>query len=84
MDSHPLGVLILRRRRPGLARPYRMWGYPVTLLLFVAVAFGFVVNTLVATPGPAIAGTLLIAVGAPVYWIWGRAKTTSGIHSQSR
>ena len=49
-----------------------MWGYPVTLLLFVAVAVAFVLNTLIATPGPAIVGTLLIAAGAPVYWIWGR------------
>jgi APA family basic amino acid/polyamine antiporter len=63
-----LGVMVMRRRRPDLARPYRMWGYPLTLLLFAAVAFGFVVNTVVATPGPAIAGTLLIAAGAPVYW----------------
>lgn len=66
------GVIILRVRRPDLPRPYRMWGYPVTLVLFVAVAIGFVLNTLIATPGPAIVGTLLIAAGAPVYWIWGR------------
>lgn len=78
------GVVVLRMRRPDLARPYRMWGYPATLLLFVAVAIGFVLNTLIATPGPAIVGTLLIAAGAPVYWIWGRAKTTSGIRSQSK
>jgi len=64
-----LGVLILRRRLPDVPRPYRMWGYPVTLLLFVAVTFGFVLNTLIATPGLAIAGTLLIATGAPVYWL---------------
>ena len=68
------GVIVLRLRRPDLARPYRMWGYPATLVLFVAVAVGFVLNTLIATPGPAIAGTLLIAAGAPVYWIWGRAR----------
>jgi APA family basic amino acid/polyamine antiporter len=66
------GLFILRVRRPDLPRPYRMWGYPVTLVLFVAVAIGFVLNTLIATPGPAIVGTLLIAAGAPVYWIWGR------------
>ncbi len=68
------GVIILRVRRPDLPRPYRMWGYPVTLVLFVAVAIGFVLNTLIATPGPAIVGTLLIAAGAPVYWIWGRKR----------
>jgi APA family basic amino acid/polyamine antiporter len=70
------GVIVLRARRPDLARPYKMWGYPTTLLLFVAVAIGFVLNTLIATPGPAIVGTLLIAAGAPVYWIWGRRRPT--------
>jgi len=36
------------------------------------VAPGFVVNTFSATPGPAITGTLLIAAGVPVYFIWNR------------
>lgn len=78
------GVVVLRMRRPDLARPYRMWGYPATLLLFLAVAVAFVLNTLIATPGPAIAGTLLIAAGAPVYWIWGRPKIAPGTRSQSK
>jgi APA family basic amino acid/polyamine antiporter len=47
-----------------------MTGYPVTLFLFVAVALGFVINTFIATPGPAAVGTLLIAAGVPAYWIW--------------
>jgi APA family basic amino acid/polyamine antiporter len=33
-----LGVFVLRRRQPDLARPYRTWGYPVTPLLFLAVS----------------------------------------------
>lgn len=78
------GVIILRVRRPDLARPYRMWGYSFTLILFLLVAAGFVLNTLLETPGPAIVGTLLIAAGAPVYWIWGRPKAVPDTHSQSR
>jgi len=66
------GVMVLRRRHPERARPYKMPGYPVTLLLFVAVALGFVVNTFLATPGPALVGTLLIAAGVPVYFVWRR------------
>ncbi len=65
-----LAVLVLRREQPLRPRPYRMTGYPVTLMVFTAVALGFVVNTFVATPGPAITGTLLIAAGVPVYFIW--------------
>ncbi len=63
------GVMVLRMRKPNIARPYRMWGYPWSVLLFVAVAIGFVLNTLIETPGPALIGTLLIAAGVPVYWI---------------
>ncbi len=32
-----LGVMLLRRQQPDLPRPYKMWGYPVTPLLFLAV-----------------------------------------------
>jgi basic amino acid/polyamine antiporter, APA family len=69
-----VAVLVLRRTRPDWPRPYRMTGYPVTLAIFAAVAVGFVVNTFVATPGPAITGTLLIAAGVPVYFIWKRMR----------
>lgn len=65
-----MAVLVLRRTQPARPRPYRMTGYPVTLLVFAAVALGFVVNTFIATPGPAIVGTLLIGAGVPVYFIW--------------
>ena len=29
------GVIILRRKRPDLPRPYKTWGYPVTPILFI-------------------------------------------------
>ena len=30
-----IALFVLRRKQPGLARPYRCWGYPVVPLLFV-------------------------------------------------
>jgi APA family basic amino acid/polyamine antiporter len=66
------GVFLLRRRYPARARPYRMPGYPVTLVLFLAAACAFVVSTMVSAPGPALSGILLIAIGVPVYYIWRR------------
>ena len=67
------GVVILRRKQPQLERPYRMWGYPVTPMLFVAVALWFLGNTLIEKPGPAVAALLLIVSGVPVYWLWQRS-----------
>ncbi|MGH9322527.1 MAG: hypothetical protein ACRD21_02735 [Vicinamibacteria bacterium] len=68
------GVLILRWKAPGRPRPYRMWGYPVTPLLFAAVSFGFVGNTLMTTPGPSLTGLAIIATGVPVYFYWRRGE----------
>ena len=65
-----LGLMILRRTRPDLPRPYRMWGYPVTPILFLAVAVWFLANTLITRPGPALAGLAFIATGVPVYLVW--------------
>jgi APA family basic amino acid/polyamine antiporter len=64
------GVLLLRKSQPDRARPYRMWGYPATLLLFLVVAVAFIANTFAATPGPALVATLIILSGIPVYFLW--------------
>ena len=69
------GYDVLRQKAPNLPRPYRMWGYPVTPLAFGVVAFWFVINTIITTPGPSLIGLALVAVGIPVYYIWRR--TTS-------
>ncbi|PYX75578.1 MAG: hypothetical protein DMG78_03930 [Acidobacteria bacterium] len=68
------GVIVLRYKQPDLARPYRMWGYPVTPALFVAIACWFLVNMLNTRPVPSIAGLLLIATGIPVYFLWARPR----------
>jgi amino acid transporter len=70
------GVLILRRTQPDRERPYRMWGYPVTPILFASVSFWFVGNTLVTTPGSSILGLAIIGTGIPVYFCWRSALPT--------
>lgn len=69
------GVMMLRRKRPDLPRPYRMWGYPVTPILFLAITGWFLLNMLVTRPVPSLAGLLLIVVGIPVYFGWTRRRT---------
>ena len=65
-----LGVLVLRRKYPDKPRPYRMWGYPLSPLLFAVFSLWFVSNTLVTRPGPSLAGALIIASGIPIYYVW--------------
>jgi len=64
-----LSVIALRRKEPGLPRPFRVPGYPLVPILFAATAFAIVLNTLIATPRESILGLAFIALGIPVYWI---------------
>ena len=64
------GVIVLRIKQPDLPRPYRMWGYPVTPVVFVAITCWFLVNMLITRPTPSLAALLLIASGVPVYLLW--------------
>jgi APA family basic amino acid/polyamine antiporter len=64
------GVIVLRLREPQRERPYKMWGYPVTTLAFLAVAIWFIGNTVYQSPVTSVIGILFIAAGAPVYWLW--------------
>lgn len=65
-------VIVLRRREPGLARPYRAWGYPVTPLLFIGFAGYLVLDTFVHAPRESFMGTAIILAGLPLYWFWRR------------
>jgi APA family basic amino acid/polyamine antiporter len=65
-------VIILRRRRPDLQRPYRTWGYPLTPVVFIAAALFISVNSLIAQPLNALAGLGIILIGIPAYFYWRR------------
>jgi basic amino acid/polyamine antiporter, APA family len=69
-------VIVLRRRKPEMARPYRTWGYPLTPAVFLVLS-GFVTLTLlVLAPGTAGIGYLIAITGLPVYLIWARRRRT--------
>jgi APA family basic amino acid/polyamine antiporter len=69
------GVIILRRKRPDLPRPYKTWGYPVTPILFILSSVFLTINSLIRTFWNSFAGLALIALGIPVYLVWrGRRK----------
>ncbi|MEZ5400491.1 MAG: amino acid permease [Bryobacteraceae bacterium] len=63
-------VIVLRRKRPDMPRPYRTIGYPVVPVLFVLVAFGLLANTMVERPRESFLGLGLILIGVPFYFRW--------------
>jgi amino acid transporter len=65
-------VPVLRRRRPELPRPYRVWGYPVVPVVFLLASAGMVLNALLTEPVNTGITLLIIAAGLPVYWLRAR------------
>lgn len=62
------GVIVLRKKMPDVHRPYKVWGYPYTPMIFVIFSFLFLVNTLISDYENAAMGSLLILLGLPFYF----------------
>jgi APA family basic amino acid/polyamine antiporter len=71
-----VGLFRLRRTRPDLPRPYRVWGYPFVPLIFIVASGAFVLNTLIERPTQSLAGLAFLALGLPVYWYSKRTSST--------
>jgi len=63
------GLFVLRRR-PGYRPEYRTWGYPAVPLVFIAASLVIVVNQIARDPVEALIGLGIVALGAPVYYLW--------------
>jgi basic amino acid/polyamine antiporter, APA family len=62
-------VFVLRRRQPALPRPYRVWGYPLVPLVFLAASAFMVLNALFVSPRDTGITFALILAGVPVFWL---------------
>jgi basic amino acid/polyamine antiporter, APA family len=65
-------VFVLRRKLPDALRPYRMWGYPYTLWLFVAVSVWFMADALVTQTRPSLMALVIVGAGVVAYSMWRR------------
>ncbi len=66
-----LGVFVLRWRRPDLVRPYRVWGYPFTPALFLAVSSWMLWHLLEdpSTREPSLWGLATGLLGLALYFL---------------
>ena len=77
-------VIVLRRKRPDLPRPYRTLAYPVLPVLFVVAAILLVLSTLLDSPRESLLGLGLIILGLPFYFHWKRRYPEGGSSQQHR
>lgn len=60
-------VVVYRKKFPDLKRPYKAWGYPVTVVIAIILFFALMINTLVEDPKTAITG-LIVPVMGLILW----------------
>jgi APA family basic amino acid/polyamine antiporter len=69
-----IALIVFRRRRPDLPRPYRCWGYPIVPVVFIATSVALALNTVREQPRETLAGIAILLLGLPVYFsLRGRA-----------
>jgi APA family basic amino acid/polyamine antiporter len=76
-------VFVYRRRHPEMARPYRVWGYPLLPAVFVLSAAVVLYSSFAGNLRGSLIGSGLILLGLPLYeWIrrrYGKSALNSTI-----
>lgn len=63
-----LGVIALRIREPGLERPYKVWGYPVTPVIFLLITLHMMSYVIKEKPAESLFGLGTVVAGLVVYF----------------
>jgi len=73
-----LGVFVLRVKKPGIKRPFKMWGYPVTPAFYLVLNGWMLCYLLIQRPFPSVVGLLTVGSALLLYGLLARpANTTS-------
>ena len=60
------------RKYPNIERPYKVWFYPVSVVVVAAIFVGLFIQGAMEDPVNGFAGFAVPAVGAVVYYIFDR------------
>jgi basic amino acid/polyamine antiporter, APA family len=72
-----VALLRLRKIEPELGRPYRTWGYPWTVLIFLVAAVALTLNLWIIRPLRSSLGLAVIFAGVPFYYRWRKSAATA-------
>ena len=77
-------IFVFRRRAGDVLKNeggYRVPGHPVTTVLFVAICWWVVANTIYRYPQNSLVGFGILLAGIPVYWFWSRRAAARSANS---
>lgn len=83
-----VGIFLLRRKMPHTERPYKIWGFPFTPVIFILFSAFYLTSTIwsdvqnyLTGKAPVInslLGLLITALGIPLFFYYRKKTTTSG------
>jgi APA family basic amino acid/polyamine antiporter len=62
------GIFILRKKEPNVERPYKVFAYPFTPILYILIATIICTILLITKTQNTCFGLLIVAIGIPVYF----------------
>lgn len=71
-----LAVFVYRVKFPDMVRPYKVWGYPVTVVVTVLLFVGLMYNSFKEEPFTSLVGLAVPLAGAVMYFIFGIINKT--------
>jgi APA family basic amino acid/polyamine antiporter len=71
-----IGIFLLRRKQPGVERPYRAFGYPIVPALYVVGATVILLVLFIYQTATTWPGLLIVISGVPIYFLWKKASQT--------
>jgi amino acid transporter len=70
-----LALMVLRRREPGVERPFRVAGYPFTPMVFAAMCAFLIYSAITYKPWVALGSVGVLLLGLPLHhWSAGRTR----------
>lgn len=66
-----VALMALRRREPGIRRPFRAWGYPWSAWLVLAGSVAFLAGAVASDRANSAAALLLLSLSWPARWLFG-------------
>ena len=76
-------VIRLRKKYPTMERPYKVWGYPVMIIVICIVMIGLMVNTFVEDPITSVIGCAVPIVGLVLYELVFKKSRAAAVEAEN-
>jgi APA family basic amino acid/polyamine antiporter len=65
-----LSIFIFRKKYPNMDRPYKVWGYPVSVIIVILITLVLLVAIFMESLTSSLYGTGIILIGLPMYYVF--------------